>query len=183
MKISILTPTRNRAENLTRMAKSAVNTSSGSNDIQFLNYIDEDDPSIDFYKSEQNKLQFDDYVEFFNIISEHQSVSKSWNVLASEALARDCDILMMGNDDQVFKTQDWDSTLIDEIKILIIPYIVCGLMIKLTLKIIVHFQSYLKNGLKYLDISHLEYFILGITTHGYLMWRREQELQSLFLAL
>lgn len=115
MKISILTPSRNRAENLSRMVQSAVHTSSGYNKLQFLNYIDDDDPSINFYKSEQNKLNFSNYVDFFNTISVHQSVSKSWNVLASEALARDCDILIMGNDDQVFQTQNWDSILVDEI--------------------------------------------------------------------
>lgn len=116
MKISILTPTRNRAVNLSRMVQSAVHKSSGYNELQFLNYIDDDDPSIDFYKLEQKKLNFSDYVEFLNIINEPQSVSKSWNILAKEALSSNCDILLMGNDDQVFQTQNWDSILIDEIK-------------------------------------------------------------------
>jgi hypothetical protein len=77
------------------------------------NYIDSDDPRIkayNEYSEKQNK-------NCTYIIEKPQSVSKSWNVLAHASMTlseEPADILIMGNDDMVYRTQDWDQLLIEE---------------------------------------------------------------------
>ena len=41
------------------------------------------------------------------------SVSRSWNILASNCTG---DILIMGNDDLIYKTQNWDGILVEQTK-------------------------------------------------------------------
>jgi len=49
--ISILTPTRNRPNNCERFIKSIYNTAKNPGNIELHFYVDNDDPSLEAYKS------------------------------------------------------------------------------------------------------------------------------------
>lgn len=111
MKIAILTPTRGRPDMMCRFIRSVLSTASGD-DIYCYNYIDDDDTFLSEY---QKKLsEFGDKV--ITIVREPQSVSKSWNVIAEQALRDGADIFIMGNDDLVYRTEGWDVTLKEKLK-------------------------------------------------------------------
>lgn len=111
MNIAILTPTRNRIKRYHTFLESIRDTRSGNHDIRCYNYIDTDDPSIDLYK--QSHMLKDTDISVTNIYGESMSVSKSWNILAEQALSDGADVLMMGNDDQVYITKNWDNRVED----------------------------------------------------------------------
>ena len=50
MRISILTPTRNRPNNCERFIKSIYNTAWERGNIELLFYVDKDDPAVEAYK-------------------------------------------------------------------------------------------------------------------------------------
>lgn len=104
MKISILTPTRERCERAQRFANSVLSTASEPENIELYFYVDNDDPQLKEYAD-------------WHLVSPPQvrihtgppmSVSKSWNIIADECNG---DILLMGNDDVVYHTKDWDKIL------------------------------------------------------------------------
>jgi len=111
--IAILTPTRARPGRLDTFVNSVYETSANPERVFCYNYIDEDDPRSKAY---------DDYAEMqhdnsTNLVGESQSVSLSWNILAkfaAEHLERPADILIMGNDDLVYRTQGWDTIVEEE---------------------------------------------------------------------
>jgi glycosyltransferase involved in cell wall biosynthesis len=103
-KISILCPTRERANRAYNYSRSILNTSDTLSRVEILFYVDNDDPSIESYK----RLFPKDTVLLKVIYGPPMSVSKSWNVLASHCTG---DILFMGNDDLLHETQGWDSIL------------------------------------------------------------------------
>jgi len=112
-KISILTPSRSRSVRLTSFVKSVFETSDHPERLEFLNYVDNDDPEIHLYKEAEKEVQklSDNKFVFKNIYEEPMSVSKSWNILASNCTGN---ILIMGNDDVIYKTQNWDTLLLKE---------------------------------------------------------------------
>lgn len=110
MKISLLVPTRNRPEKAYQMAMSALITISDRKNLEILMYLDLDDPSINKYRNQFAKLA-NQNVEL--IVGQAVSVSKSWNDIASRCTG---DVLMMGNDDQIFVTPRWDITLEKKVK-------------------------------------------------------------------
>ena len=85
--------------------------SSGKHRISFENYIDFDDPSYPHYAEE---LKVFEMLENSITLGVPQSVSKSWDELANLAIKKEADILIMGNDDLIFNTQDWDELLVLE---------------------------------------------------------------------
>ena len=111
MKIAILTPSRNRPNHLISFLKTVYSLAENKENVTTYNYIDDDDPKLKEYKelakyrSENNKV----------LIGKPQSVSKSWNVLAREAIKNDSEILIMGNDDMIYRTYGWDQLLIKEV--------------------------------------------------------------------
>lgn len=115
MKIAILTPSRARPGRLDSFIQSVYSTASDPSRVYCYNYIDSDDPRVSAYndyskKQNQNSM---------NIIAEPQSVSKSWNILAHAAMtfkAEPADVLIMGNDDMIYRTQGWDNLLEKEIE-------------------------------------------------------------------
>ena len=116
MNIAILTPTRQRPGKLDRLIASVYETASDKNSIRMYNYIDDDDPRQSRYKkNEESKSQ-----NVINVYDKPQSVSKSWNVLAEKAMYESkewgADVLIMGNDDQVYRTNDWDIILQKELE-------------------------------------------------------------------
>ena len=103
MRISILTPTRNRPNNCERFIKSIYNTAWERGGIELLFYVDKDDPAVEAYKDLERHCKTE-YIGLYNvrfIIGEPQSVSISWNDLAKECTG---DVLIMGNDDLVYRT-------------------------------------------------------------------------------
>ena len=111
MKIAILTPSRGRPGRLDNFICSVLEHAKYPDNILLYNYIDDDDPRLksyeDFYRSQP--------INVYNVISTPQSVSKSWNVLANIAIGVGSDILIMGNDDQLYSTVDWDEVLVNEV--------------------------------------------------------------------
>ena len=116
--ISILTPTRNRPNNCDRFIKSLYETTQYTGTLELLFYVDSDDPAKDIYKEIEERWQNNFWrVEF--VIGEPMSVSKSWNIIAKKSLG---DIMIMGNDDLVYKTVRWDSKLMARLIELDNPY-------------------------------------------------------------
>jgi hypothetical protein len=117
MNIAILTPSRQRPGKLDRLIDSVHETASDKNSIRLYNYIDTDDPRMQQYRNNEEKNFFP---TVFNVYDKPQSVSKSWNVLAEKAMYESkvwgADVLIMGNDDQVYLTKDWDIKLQEEIE-------------------------------------------------------------------
>ena len=107
MKIAILTPTRERAKRRKIFHNSVISLASSSVNCYY--YIDNNDPELEEYKT-QTMLP-----GAYNIIGEPISVSKSWNILASKAIQDGADVLIMGNDDIIYETKDWDLFLKKEI--------------------------------------------------------------------
>ena len=116
--ISILTPTRNRPNNCDRFIKSLYETTQYTGTLELLFYVDSDDPAKNIYKEIEERWQNNFWrVEF--VIGKPMSVSKSWNIIAEKSLG---DIMIMGNDDLVYKTVRWDSKLMARLLELDNPY-------------------------------------------------------------
>ncbi len=96
--ISILTPTRGRPDSYARFIDSVLNTA--DDEIELLGYVDDDDNTAMQYPADI-------------IVGERQaSVGVSWNILAGMSTG---DILIMGNDDLIYRTEHWDSILYEHI--------------------------------------------------------------------
>ena len=112
--ISILTPTRNRPNNCERFIKSIYQTTKNRGNIELLFYVDKDDPSIGAYMSLQSHC-FNEYNQFprvqFNF-GDPISVCDSWNLMAKDCMG---DVIIMGNDDLIYRTPNWDIKLIKEL--------------------------------------------------------------------
>ena len=112
MKFAILTPSRQRPGRLDSFIQSVHGLANDKGRVFTYNYIDSDDPRIKAYEEYQRKQP----VNNINCIGEPQSVSKSWNVIAQKAIDDGADVLIMGNDDMLYRTQDWDLLLDKEIE-------------------------------------------------------------------
>ena len=113
IKISILTPSRSRPSRLKTFILSVFKTSFLPERLEFLNYIDDDDPDIQLYKETEEEIRKISHnkIVFKNFYQKPMSVSRSWNILASNCTG---DIMIMGNDDLIYQTQNWDKILIEE---------------------------------------------------------------------
>ena len=122
MHISILTPSRGRPFGLRNLVQTVLKHSSGNNKVSFEHYIDYDDP---FYPQYVEELKGFEGAGSRITLGPPQSVSNSWNDIAKIAINNGADILMMGNDDLIFNTSDWDDILAEETK-RFPKYTVCG---------------------------------------------------------
>ena len=125
MRIAILTPSRARPGRLDSFIQSVYSTASDPSRVYCYNYIDSDDPRVSAYNDYSKKQ----HQNSTNIVFDPQSVSKSWNILAEAAMtfkAEPVDVLIMGNDDMVYRTQEWDTLLRKEIENIQIRFIACG---------------------------------------------------------
>lgn len=114
MKIAIITPSRGRPKELYRFFESVNSTVSGQNRIYFLFGIDEDDPSrYDYYSMlQQMLLRAKDNVKVVMVEEEKRSIGIIWNELARMKAWKDSpDVFIMGNDDLMYDTPDWDIIL------------------------------------------------------------------------
>lgn len=109
MKIAILTPTRGRPLRLNEFMNSVLGYAHSPDQVMMFNYIDHTDPKLEEYKSLLAGYYRPSSV--VNVYGEEKSVSKSWNDLASMAHEWGADVFIMGNDDLVYRTMDWDQKL------------------------------------------------------------------------
>ena len=113
MKIAILTPSRGRPKGFLQLVQSTLETCSGYHQIEHYCYLDWDDASVVEYNALlSNYPQYSEQVML--TVNEPQSVSKSWNVLANEALKNGANIIIVGNDDLIYRTENWDLRLVEE---------------------------------------------------------------------
>jgi len=113
--IAILTPTRARPGRLDTFIESVYQTAANPERVFCWNYIDDDDPRVKAYTDYADR-QHDNSC---NLISEKDSVSVSWNTLALYATSKEltdnvADILVMGNDDLIYRTHGWDTIVEEE---------------------------------------------------------------------
>ena len=112
MQIAVLTPTRARPGRLDSFIQSVHGLAKNKERVYTYNYIDSDDPRIKAYDDYRNKQP----TNSTNVTGDPQSVSKSWNVLAQMAVDDGADVLIMGNDDMMYRTEGWDEILEEETK-------------------------------------------------------------------
>jgi hypothetical protein len=118
MKIAILIPSRRRPKELYRFFDSINKTISGQNDIMFYIGIDKDDPARqDYYQIINTMLRNKkDCMTICFIEGERRPVSKIWNELVRiHSWEQSADYFMMGGDDLIIDTKDWDIILEEKI--------------------------------------------------------------------
>jgi hypothetical protein len=103
--IAVLVPSRKRYLKLKRMVNSLLTTARSN--IKIYCYLDDDDDEIENYRKLKN-------IDF--TIGERISISKSWNIIAKKAYDEGADILIMGNDDVIYRTLSWDTILLNHIQ-------------------------------------------------------------------
>lgn len=112
--ISLLCPTRERPESAVRYLDSIFSTAGHPERCDVWFYIDKDDPCVfkytDLFMSYKIKNNIANG-RCHTVIGPRKSVSISWNDIAKRCTG---DILVMGNDDIVFKTHNWDDRLEEE---------------------------------------------------------------------
>lgn len=108
MNFAILTPTRGRPAKRKRFHDSVINTVDNDNQTRLYYYMDSDDPCVPEYRNQ--KLE-----NCYETVGAPISVSKSWNIIANQAIRDGADFLIMGNDDLIYETYGWDIILSDVI--------------------------------------------------------------------
>lgn len=116
MKYAILTPTRDRPQKLLRHLNSINNHVSKNHEVKVYVFVDSDDPKISDYRQQQRELNQRTIQSEYNISVDYtygnvKSIGVAWNIMAKKALREGAQWLMMGNDDIVYKTKDWDIKL------------------------------------------------------------------------
>jgi len=106
--ISILTPTRQRPQRLEQFIKSVYQCSAEKDRVEMLMYVDADDPAKELYLDffEHCQTEFHDFLRIHFIFGAPKSVSQSWNELYIRSVG---DIIIMGNDDLIYRTSRWDG--------------------------------------------------------------------------
>lgn len=108
MKYAILTPTRSRPEKMRRHLQSISDTISTTSDVCVYVFVDSDDPDILKYRDLESE-QFNIPTVF--LYDDVHSIGVAWNIMAKLAINDGADWIVMGNDDIVYKTSDWDIKL------------------------------------------------------------------------
>jgi len=98
--ISVLCPTRGRPDNVKRLVESARETAANPDDVEFIFYIDGDDP---------DSLQMADALGVRSIVGDRIVLSEMWNWCWREAKH---DIFMQCGDDIIFRTGNWDAEVL-----------------------------------------------------------------------
>lgn len=111
--ISILCPSRERPKNLKRFIDNLNTFSKIKNRIELVVYIDKDDLLLNDYRKLYNNYSKNKRkINFKLLVGEPKSVSKSWNDIADICSG---DVMIMGNDDCLFETKNWDIFLDEEV--------------------------------------------------------------------
>ena len=102
-----MTPTRQRPQRLEQFIKSVYEYTSERDRVEMLMYVDVDDPAKDLYLDffEHCQTEFEEFLRIHFVFGAPKSVSRSWNELYERSVG---DIIIMGNDDLVYRTDGWD---------------------------------------------------------------------------
>lgn len=103
MKISLLTPTRKRPENVERFWHSALAFAKNPENIELSLYIDKDD------RLTQKKCKVLKEKNVVVTIGPRIILSKTWNVACKKASG---EIFMLCGDDLIFRSKNWDEIVI-----------------------------------------------------------------------
>lgn len=101
--ISILCPTRGRPESMQRMVTSARKTATVPTDLEFIFYIDDDDAA---------SYEMVERLDARSVVGPRIILSEMWNACWMQA-DEDSDIFMHCGDDIVFRSEGWDSRVLD----------------------------------------------------------------------
>ena len=104
--ITLCIPSRGRPKLARRMYDSAIAQSNSKKNLEFLFYLNEDDPSLPEYLNLLNNLP-----QIKIQVGPHQSTSFSWNRLATRAMF---DIICLMGDDVQIETKDWDRKIYEQ---------------------------------------------------------------------
>lgn len=118
MRIAILVPSRERPENIINLFKSVDQSISGNYGIDFLIGLDRDDPTIEQYYNKIYLMSItrNPLIDVIPYIDQLPTIGVIWNALSRiRPWEQTADLFIMGNDDQLFKTQNWDKILVDSI--------------------------------------------------------------------
>ena len=110
MKISILVPSRERMNHRLTLLFSILSTADDINNVDIYFGVDKDDPTLGTIKKIARGITCLKIIEIENN-GQFLGLGKLWNMLAD---ASDAEIISMINDDYVFKTQGWDTMLLEE---------------------------------------------------------------------
>ena len=112
MKISLLIPTRKRVSNLKRLIESIYNTTHDISNIELIIYADDDDAeTLEFFSKERSSPRFSHLINSKLLTGRRlPKFGETNNVMAR---ASSGDILMLGADDIVFRTKNWDANVRD----------------------------------------------------------------------
>lgn len=109
--ISILTPTRGRPDNISRLVYSACETALDPARLEFVFYVDRDDTESD-NRIEQISMSLN-YATTMTVAGERIVLSEMWNACARAAKG---DIMLHCGDDIIFRSDEWDQIVIDEFR-------------------------------------------------------------------
>jgi len=104
--VSILTPTRGRPQMMARFVKSALDTAKCPDRIEFLIWVDNDDPFLSEYAQIFGNMK--EVKLFVGQMEKSDVVGGIWNYLAERCHGQN---LMMGNDDLMCTSKGWDNSL------------------------------------------------------------------------
>tara|TARA_R100000664_G_C2759090_1_gene148514 strand:- start:2250 stop:2993 length:744 start_codon:yes stop_codon:yes gene_type:complete len=110
MKISILVPTRERMNNRLTLVFSILSTVDDINNVDIYFGVDKDDPTLETIKKISEGINCLKIIEIDNK-GKFLGLGKLWNILVKKT---DAEIISMIGDDMVFKTNGWDTKLIEE---------------------------------------------------------------------
>lgn len=111
MDFSILTPTYKRPDNMEKLCNSIFETMSGEAEIELLFYIEKDDFESQKKIEELKNNEFGVRVEAYN--DGKDWYNNWWQYLYIKSSGS---LIMLCGDDNVFKTEKWDKTVLDVAK-------------------------------------------------------------------
>lgn len=107
-KFSILVPTRGRPIWFNRLTDSVYRLATYKERVEVMAYVDLDDPAIKKYRKLEAKTPYG--IKF--VYGQSIGASRSWNALAEQCSG---DVLILGNDDVIYRTANWDMLLEKEL--------------------------------------------------------------------
>lgn len=114
-KLSLLCPTRGRPDDFSRFVRSVASTAGEPGRVEILAYVDSDDEQKFDYVVALKALQSDPEVNRLSgldlVVDEPLTTPLINNILAERATG---DILLIANDDQIYRDANWDIRIDEE---------------------------------------------------------------------
>lgn len=111
MKIAICAPTAHRIAGLRAMVDSALGRASNQFDIDFHFYVEEDDVETLTYLKHEATMR--DGEQIYWEVGPHIPLTHRWNQCAEIAFSCGADVIAIGADDIIFRTDGWDKLVTD----------------------------------------------------------------------